>query len=279
MNVNLSGALSAAPAICAARAGAAPAAPGLVTTTTSHTLMSTSKDMKFRRLRRSVIAAAEVMQESLQRGGARFRAAMVTLTYAPDRCWEADHISSFTKRIRSWLERRGYPFRNVWVAELTRKGVVHYHMMLWLPRGVTLPKPDKQGWWPYGSTRIEFARKSVAYLAKYASKGMGEADHGFPKGCRTHGRGGLAAAVHILRYRLLPLWVKNQVTPCDRLERQCGGYLSKASGVFYPSHWRMKWHSEAFQAFIFERIDPPPRPYIPAVASPDRGLPVAAVWL
>ncbi len=282
MNVNLSGALSAAPAICAARAGAAPAAPGLVTTTTSHTpkrLKTTAKEMKSRRMRRSVVFAAEVMQDSLQQGGFRYRAVMITLTYAPENKWEPNHIADFTKRVRSHLERQGIPFRNVWVSELTKKGVPHYHVVLWLPRGITLPKPDKRGWWPHGHSKIEFARKPVGYIAKYASKGSDSADHGFPRGCRTHGRGGLGAAIHSLRYRLLPRWIKDQVTPCDQFKRQCGGFLSKISGVFYPSPWRLVSHSADFSEFEFELINPAPRPYIPAVASPDRGLPIPTVVL
>jgi hypothetical protein len=110
-----------------------------------------------------------------------------------------------------------------WVAELTQAGRVHYHMIVWLPQGLTLPKPDKQGWWPHGHTKIEWARKPVGYLAKYASKG--DAQNLFPKGLRLHGRGGLdTPGRQMVTWWLLPRYVREEFDrPGQRITRARGG--------------------------------------------------------
>ena len=82
-----------------------------------------------------------------------------------------------------------------------------YLLVLWLPIGITLPKPDKQGWWPHGMTRIEWVKRPVAYLAKYLSKDDADA---FPKGCRIMGCGGLSEPARNERcWWLMPTWVKD----------------------------------------------------------------------
>ena len=80
---------------------------------------------------------------------------MLTLTYREVGAWHPRHISELLQRVRVWLRRRGERLRYVWVGELQQRGALHYHVLCWLPRGLTLPKPDKQGWWTHGSTRIE----------------------------------------------------------------------------------------------------------------------------
>lgn len=109
-------------------------------------------------------------------------------------------------------------------------------ILLWLPKGVTLPKPDKQGWWPWGHTRIEWARRPVGYLVKYASKGRDGL--GFPKGARIHGCSGLDRERRSERaWCLSPGWVRDlwpewQVEP---RRAKGGGWVAKASGEWVPS--------------------------------------------
>lgn len=143
-------------------------------------------DARLRKMKKSVTTSASIHQDTIPSG---YRSAMVTLTYSPDQKWTARHITRFIKLARQFLQRRKVVFRYVWVCELTRAGVPHYHIVFWLPRRVRLPKPDQAGWWPYGSSRIEFARRPVGYLAKYASKGS----HGqkLPKGARMYSAGAL----------------------------------------------------------------------------------------
>ena len=171
---------------------------------------------------------------------------MLTLTYAPEITWEPEQIGGLVRCVRAYLARRGVPFRFVWVMELTKAGRPHYHMIIWLPRGLTLPKPDKQGWWPYGSTRIEWARSPVGYITKYASKGHRDDDAGpddpdgtggFPRGARIHGNGGLSASGRMVKvWRLCPAWVRELFTVEDRPQRAPGGgWLSWLTGWFEPA--------------------------------------------
>lgn len=110
-------------------------------------------------------------------------AIMITLTYGGF-AWSPNHIRAFIRRIYSLYRRRilGY----CWVAELQRNGKVHYHILVFFNGFLRLPYPDKEGWWPYGMTRVEIAR-SRFYLLKYLQKGYFEGD--FPKGLRLFGIG------------------------------------------------------------------------------------------
>ncbi|WP_121443249.1 rolling circle replication-associated protein [Alkalispirillum mobile] len=186
-------------------------------------------------MKQAVITSARLHCETLPSG---FRAAMVTLTYAHDDQWSPRHISELIKRARQWLKRRRLRLRYTWVLELTRRGRPHYHIMLWLPRRVRLPKPDKAGWWPHGLTRIEWARNAVGYLAKYASKDI---EGALPKGARIHGNGGLNDAARAERaWWLCPAYVRERCEPAD-LPRRCpgGGWWLKGTGEWFPSAWRL----------------------------------------
>lgn len=175
-------------------------------------------------------------RQSWKFGGYYF--AFVTLTFAASEEFRADRISAFIHRVRSWYGRRGVSFRYTWVAELTKRGRLHYHALFALPNGLTLPKPDKRGWWPYGSSRIERARHAVAYLAKYASKG-GSVRDAYPKGARIYGAGGLSApAADEKRWWLSPKWVREGCEIEDRPFRASGGgFVLRATGEILSSPW------------------------------------------
>lgn len=164
---------------------------------------------------------------------------MLTLTYRDLNGGKPRHISDLLKRIRQWLARRGYPFRYVWVAELQQRGALHYHVVIWLPKGLTLPKPDKQGWWTHGSTRIEWARRAVGYLCKYASKFDGET--AFPKGVRLHGSGGLDQECRaIRRWTNLPGWLKTLAGIDSSFKRVKGvGLIERATGLCVRTPWQV----------------------------------------
>lgn len=186
---------------------------------------------RLQRMRRSVLTAARVLAESSPSGG---RWLMVTLTYAPSVEWSAGHLTQFVKCLRGWSARRGFAARYVWVMELTKNGVPHYHCLIWVPRGIILPKADKRGWWPHGMTRTEVARSAVGYLAKYSSKGSSGL---FPKGARIHGNGGLEDARSVHRWWLLPRYVRDRCEPIDDVRRVCGGFVSRVTGEFFRGLW------------------------------------------
>ena len=194
---------------------------------------------RLRRMTRAVLTAARMHDFELRHQ--RSKPAMLTLTYRQVDGWHKRHISDLLQRIRVWMKRRGHRMRYVWVAELQQRGALHYHVLLWLPRGLTLPKPDKQGWWPHGSTRIEWARKPAGYLAKYASKLDSKAGVGFPGGARLHGRGGLAEfGRSVASWFNLPQWAREVCDLAGRAMRIKGlGLVERDTGVCLPSPWRV----------------------------------------
>lgn len=215
---------------------------GLVSLKTSDTpdLSSVEIDQKLARvtrLRRSVTVGARLIQNSV--GWLGFKPAMLTATYRDVDGFEPRHISALIKHIRHWLARRGHVLRYVWVAELQQRGALHYHLLIWLPRGLTLPKPDKQGWWPHGSTRIEWARHAVGYLCKYVSKFDGQS--ALPKGVRLHGAGGFdQLATKIRQWFNLPSWLKSLAGIDCRFVRVKGvGLVERGTGICVQSPWRV----------------------------------------
>ena len=223
------------------------AAAGLVLSSTSDTAKSEiSKKLKIfpnaialdagkirvKRLRRSVLNASNGIDAQLPKN-LRYKKAMLTLTYADNVEWSPRHITDTLKCIREYLRRKGYEFYYVWVLENTKAGRPHYHILMWLPKGVTLPKPDKRGWWKHGHTKIEWVRKNAtAYIAKYCSKATD--GHGFSKGARLHGCGGLNEGQRLLRsFWNIPQYVREffDDNPFMRIVRaEGGGWISKLTG-------------------------------------------------
>jgi len=226
----------------AAQRRAEAAAGGLVHSSTSDTAAPFRLDPDVYRLgqmAKAVRTSARLIQWECLASNVRFKSAMITTTYADGQPWEARDITGLLKNIRTYLARREIPFRYVWVMELTQAGRPHYHVLLWLPKGLTIPKPDKRGWWRKGSTRIEWARSAVGYMSKYASKMQTTraADQScassFPFGARIHGRGGLGLiAAMELRWWLAPCWARAKfpASNLDLRRAEGGGYVSRVTG-------------------------------------------------
>jgi len=207
------------------------------------------RENRLRRMSKGVKTGARLHQQEAQQGGRRVYTVMITCTYREDADYKPRHVSHLIKCVREWHRRRGLRMRYVWVLELTKRGRPHYHLLLWLPRGYRLPKPDKRGWWPHGSTKIEGARSPVGYVAKYASKlttaAQGELQRvfrGLPKGARLHGCGGLMrAGASERRWWLSPGWVR-KAWPCpsdDPRPAPGGGWVSRLTGAWLSSPWRV----------------------------------------
>lgn len=160
---------------------------GEVIETDTHTI-------RISRMRKRVRAWAELMKGLDQ---SKVRAVMVTLTYRGVDDWRPNHIRDFMVKYRRAIkgDLHGY----AWVAELQRRGAVHYHIILVVSRGTQVPKPD--GYWSYGLTRIETAR-TVYYIAKYTGKEYQKGGEGivYPVGLRMFAVWVSRGAVDPLRY-------------------------------------------------------------------------------
>jgi hypothetical protein len=171
------------------------------------------RKMRCRRLRRTITEAARLHEshtewDSRRLGRSAYRKTFITLTYRNRGEWERCHISRFVRLMRQWFRRRDHACRFVWVAELQKRGALHYHLVVWVPRRLRLPRPDVCGWWPHGSSKIETARNPIGYMVKYATKTTPDALKRLPKGVRLHGNGGHDPLARVsLREKLLPGWV------------------------------------------------------------------------
>lgn len=164
---------------------------------------------------------------------------MVTLTYDTSKLdgvvghtyWKPRQISDYIRKVRAWFKDRcpGQPLRYVWVAELQKRGVLHYHAVFFLPQGVKMPQADRKGWWPHGMSNTLKAVAPVAYLMKYASKADQKTIGGFPSGSRLYGLGGLdAAGACIKRWALWPAYVQGNASVNDRFKPAPGGGFRNA---------------------------------------------------
>jgi len=173
---------------------------------------------------------------------------MITLTYEHGECWRPTDIAVFLNIIRLHLRRRNVIPRYVWVAELQERGAVHYHLLLWLPNKFRLPKPDKEGWWPHGYTRIERVRHTaVAYISKYVSKTGDSLIHStsslrFPKGCRIYGHGGLSVTSRTaLRFSRLHSWLRRRCPiPGQAVRIPYIGWIDSQTGEVIGYRYRVE---------------------------------------
>lgn len=107
----------------------------------------------------------------------------VTLTYRGVDDWRPKHITEFIRKVRRYLGKSMYGY--FWVSEMQKRGAVHYHVAFVVKKGMRFPKPDDEGYWTYGMTRIEKIRHIYSYFAKYMQKE--EQKEGYPKGIRVFG--------------------------------------------------------------------------------------------
>lgn len=200
--------------------------------------------LRLQRLRRRVRWAASSFVAEHQ-SGHRPNPWMVTLTYREIDDWRPDHISTFTDRVRKYLKRKFQAkMRYVWVAELQKRGAVHYHFLVWMPPGASFPMPDKQGWWPHGSTWRARAKRPVGYVTKYVSK-CADFGHEMPKALRLYGIGGMNASdLRWFRYLRLPEWLRQSTAPGHQCTpMQGGGWVSRRTGEMF------------FSPFVVESIE------------------------
>lgn len=166
---------------------------------------------RLRRLKHHVRTASRLIKETMHREGRKWRAVFVTLTYAPGVEWSPNHVRSFLDNVRKWGSRQGVRLGYVWVAEMQKRGAVHYHAVIWLPSRLQMPRPDgKRGWWKHGTSNVQTVkRNAIGYLMKYVSKGVGNYPD-LPSGARVCGSGGLdRMARNEFHYWRLPRYVRS----------------------------------------------------------------------
>ena len=157
---------------------------------------------------------------------------LVTLTYAGDnRDWRPEHISTYIACVQRWHKKQTgvTGLRYAWVAELQKRGVIHYHIVFWLKKGLTMPKADKQGWWRHGMSNTKRATAPVAYLMKYVSKVDQKNVGSFPHGARIFGLGGLdKTGRDCKRWVLWPSYLQGNAAAGDPFKPAVGGGYTNA---------------------------------------------------
>ena len=174
-----------------------------------------------------------IISEQLRNAKAvNLRAVAVTLTYRDTGCFSSKHISAFLDRLRRGLKRLGHSLPYAWVLECAE--CLHYHLILWLPRGYVLDMAKLSKWWPWGSTWVAGCR-SVKAWGRYMSKF--DSTTKLPKGARLYGHGGLDAAGKVAVSRAaLPRWLLALLPACN-CARRCrgGGWVNMATGEIHLS--------------------------------------------
>lgn len=218
------------------------------------------------RLRKGVGVGAKCLHNQ---GPVKQNMFMLTLTYRGDnRDWCPKQISQYLANLRAWHKSAAgsTAMRYVWVAELQERGVVHYHVVLWVRPGLTPPKPDS-AWrsaskgvqppmWSHGMSNRIKARAPVAYLMKYLSKITQKNVGVFPYGARLFGLGGLdSSGAACKRWVLWPAYVQGNASVSDRFRpAQGGGYINAETGQLLLSEFAPT--GGGFTSFIRVRTTP-----------------------
>lgn len=216
------------------------------------------------RLRKSVMTTARLVNDRLadpskNPKGMRYQPIMVTYTYRPGVEWHPDHISKALHAMQAWAKRKLERLPYLWVMELTKAGVPHYHLIVWMPARWRMPKHDLRGWWPHGSTRVERVRNAVGYVAKYASK-FASKDAAFPKSARIHGMGGLTKhEKRVVAWWKLPKDLRTgEEGSCIWRRKPGGGWFNPETGQVVYSEWRITMFSPGGKYAVIQKIEADP---------------------
>lgn len=230
---------------CGERSEPQPVALGLVhneTSGSSYRVEVNGQAKRIKRMRTSVGHAARMLHFEAhgERNAQLWNKKFLTLTYADADGWRPGHFAAFRNCLKLWCRRNGVRLRFVWVAELQKRGALHYHVVVWLPRGKFLPRADAQGWWPHGMTNIVNAASPIGYITKYASKATEGDVSRYPKGARICGHGGLTSENRRhMRYWQAPFWVRDALGGRADIRKVVGGYADRITGEFLRSPWRV----------------------------------------
>lgn len=152
----------------------------LLNTTTGRIVEVNPEYLRVRRLQKRVKAWCDRLKPGLDRVGIDTRLVMITLTYREGEEWKPGDIREFMRFGRHFMGNRLMAY--AWVAELQKRGAVHYHVIMLVKAHTNIPVPDKSGWWTKGMSRIESA-KTPYYLLTYTGKKYQKIGS-YPKGIR-----------------------------------------------------------------------------------------------
>jgi hypothetical protein len=198
---------------------------------------------RVKRLRKRVSRWGREIAEKFIRDG-RGVMLLVSLTYRPGEVPQPGDRSEFMRKVRRKLGSKLIAY--CVVAELQKRGVIHYHFLLLIRRGAWLPTPDKGHLWTHGSTNVKRNVRSPGYLLKYVSK-VEEGGYELPIGTRAYdvrvrqveefSPGEIVA----LRLSAVPYWLEQLIRE-DCIDhgkfparRRGGGW--QLEGKVYPSPW------------------------------------------
>lgn len=187
----------------------------MMDTQTGKVFDSNSDLARLARMRRRIKAWSEAIA-SLELDQRHIRKVMITLTYQPGAEWQKNHIRDFVYALKRRLGDG--LMAAAWVAEMQKRGAVHYHLFIIVKRGTRVPKPDESGLWPWGTSNIQTGRSPyylVAYL-KGTGKDKAYQKMGFPKGCRIFSVWLNKSffrvwVVTLFRWSALPTWLRQEL--------------------------------------------------------------------
>lgn len=164
-------------------------------------------------------------------------AVSITLTYVDDRTHQSKDLSALMQAIRAYVRRRvpGVPVSYLWTLDRGDGGVLHYHLLIWLPRDVSLPPDRLEKWWTPGRGSTWRARtKKPSCWVRYITKPTAAR---FPKGARLYGYGGLDDAGRLSVQRAgWPRWLQRLIPAGEHAKRLSGaGWVHLETGSIYES--------------------------------------------
>lgn len=216
-------------------------------TSTGKVFEQDAKKLRLSRLRKRVHAWASRLHP-LMLGKANYRLVMITLTYAGISDWKPNDIRVFMLALRSHLADNLLAY--AWVAELQKRGAVHYHLVILVRKGTNIPVPDKSGLWKHGMSKIETARTPF-YLLTYTGKEF-QKNGEYPAGLRVFAvyiRDGVLSPDSYWMFRLsaYPAWLVKEMWLDGKFRslpvRIKGGGWS-VDGQAYFSPWKI-WNVDA----------------------------------
>lgn len=188
------------------------------------------------RVRSGVIASVMTLIDSAPEGS---KFIFGTLTYAPEQRPEPGQIRDYWHSVRRWARKRGITVSYVWVMELHKSGRPHYHFLVLLPKGITLPMPDRHGW-KWGMSNVKWAWNRGNSLGRYLCKYLTKSGHSLP-GFRRVGLGGLKKADLQHKARLLaPNWIKPFIFEDSIIKKWGSLYVDEKYGQWFASPYRAR---------------------------------------